>query len=238
MMNIRYCKSIFFLILIILVIWSCDTDKIAPRDMTLGRDYFILDIGHFVSYNVKEIQYALNQPPQTFTYQLREVVENAFTDETGGQSYRIVRYVRENGRQNWQIRSVWTARLDASGAVRTEENKPFLKLVFPFAEGKTWDGNTFNDLGREMYLMRDLGKSYRFDFKNYDETVTVLQSRDSNLVNKDFRTEVYAKGIGLIYKKSDRVVYCQDRSRNCLGQGIIESGLVMEQSIFDTGKLR
>jgi hypothetical protein len=231
-------KSSLFIVLIALIVFSCDTDKVVPRDINLGKDYFVLDIGHFVSYNVKEIQYALNQPPRTVTYQLREVVENAFVNEAGKQSYRIVRYIRANGRQNWQIENVWNARLDFNGAVRTEENMAFLKLVFPFEEEKTWDGNAFNDLGRETYLMRELGKSYRFDNKNYNETITVIQSRDSNLVNKDFRTEVYAKGIGMIYRKSDKVVYCQDRNQNCLGRAIIESGLVLEQSVFDTGILK
>jgi len=217
---------------------SCDTDKITPRDINLGKDYFILSAGHFVSYNVKEIQYALNRLPKTVTYQLREVIDQTFIDETGKQSYKIVRYTRANGRQNWQIDNVWTARIDMSGAVRTEENMPYLKLIFPFEEQKTWDGNTFNDLGKETYLMQDLGKRYRFDAKNYDQTVTIVQSRDSNLVNKDFRTEIYGQGIGLIYRKSDKVVYCQDRNQNCFGKAIIESGLVLEQSIFDTGVLK
>lgn len=231
-------KIIFFICLVGIAIISCDTDKITPRDTNLGKDYFVLSIGHFVSYNVKETQYALNQPAKTVTYQLREVVEQAFIDETGKASYKIVRYTRANGRQNWQVENVWTARTDMSGAVRTEENMPYLKLIFPFEEQKTWDGNAFNDLGKQTYLMQDLGKRYRFDFKNYDETVTVIQSRDSNLVNKDFRTEVYGKNIGLIYRKSDKVTYCQDRNQNCFGKAIIESGLVLEQSIFDTGVLK
>ncbi len=235
MKNLKISLTLFLLSIITV---ACDTDKVAPRDIDLGKDYVVLAKGHFVSYNVKEIQYSLNQPPTIVTYQLREVVENAFIDQSGKQSYRIVRYTRANGRQNWQIVNVWTARADFNGAVRTEENIPYLKLTFPLEEQKTWDGNTFNDLGRETYQMRDLGKSYRFDFKNYDETITVIQSRDSNLVNKDFRTEVFARGVGMIYKKSDKVVYCQDRNQNCLGKAIIESGLILEQSIFDTGILK
>jgi hypothetical protein len=231
-------KNSLFLIFIALFVFSCDTDTVAPRDANLGKDFFVLSIGHFVSYNVKETQYAFNQPSRTVTYQLREVVENEFINEAGKQSYRLVRYTRANGRQNWQIADVWTARLEPNGAVRTEENTSFLKLIFPFEEEKTWDGNAYNDLGRETYRMNDLGKRFRFDNKNYDQTVTIVQSRDSNLVNKDFRTEIYAKGIGLIYRKSDRVAYCQDRNRDCIGKAIIESGLIVEQSIFDTGVLK
>lgn len=231
-------KAVVIILLMSVVVISCDTDKVAPRDTSLGTDYVVLTSGHFVSYNVKETQYALNQPPKIVTYQLREVVEQPFINEVGKQSYRIVRYIRANGRQNWQVENVWAARTDLSGAVRTEENLPYLKLIFPFEEQKTWDGNTFNDLGRETYVMQDLGKRYRFDLKNYDETVTVIQSRDSNLVNKDFRTEIYGRGIGLIYRKADKVTYCQDRNQNCFGKAIIESGLVLEQSIFDTGVLK
>ena len=220
-------RAIICILLVGIAVISCNTDKVSPRDINLGKDYFILATGHFVSYNVKETQYALNQSPKIVTYQLREVVEQPFIDETGKESYRIVRYIRGNGRQNWQVENVWAARTDLIGAVRTEENMPYLKLIFPFEEQKTWDGNTFNDFGRETYIMQDLGKRYRFDLKNYDETVTVIQSRDSNLVNKNFRTEIYGKGIGLIYRKSDKVSYCQDRNQNCFGKAIIESGLVL-----------
>jgi hypothetical protein len=46
--------------------------------------------------------------------------------------------------------------------------------------------------------------------------------------------EIYAKNIGLIYKKFDVVQYCQ--FDNCRGKAEIERGNFLEMSIFDYGK--
>jgi hypothetical protein len=46
---------------------------------------------------------------------------------------------------------------------------------------------------------------------------------------------VYARNIGLIYRLQDQVAYCQDRTQNCFGRAVIESGTVVEQSIYEHG---
>ncbi|MCS7017847.1 MAG: hypothetical protein RMJ87_02515 [Cytophagales bacterium] len=219
--------------MIILLITGCDTRPLEPLNPQAGSEYFPLEKGRFVSYNVRQTIYRLNQPPEVVSFQLKEVVSERYITPAGEEAWQLVRYRRANGRQNWEIINVWTVRKTATFAMRTEENVPFLRLVFPISVGKTWNGNQYNTLGRENYRITSIGKSHMFDGKPYNQTLTVLHRNDSTLVGKDKRMEIYAPNIGLIYRLAEQVAYCQ--TPNCIGRAIIESGTVTEQSIFDSG---
>jgi hypothetical protein len=228
-------KKYFLLLSVAFLLTTCNTDDANLDLVPSGTDYFPLTIGSFVSYNIKETNYFLNDPRKTENnYQLKEVIKEVYTDLAKNTSYRIERYKRANGRDNWVLWNVWTARIDFQAAIRTEENVPYIKLVFPFEKSKKWNGNSLNTNNPDEYEMQNLGKTYSFANKNFTETVTVVQSNDSSLVGKDIRTEVFAKGIGMIYKKYEVLIYCQ--SENCRGKAEIERGNVLEMSIFDYGK--
>ncbi|MCS6967558.1 MAG: hypothetical protein NZM39_03165 [Bernardetiaceae bacterium] len=215
------------------ILSSCNTNPLESLDPQEGTQYFPLEKGRYISYNVKQINYRLNQRPEITTFQLKEVVSEKYLTPAGDEAWRLVRYRRPNGRQNWEIINVWTVRKTATFAMRTEENIPYLRLVFPVRVGKTWDGNLYNTLSRENYRITDIGTRHIFDSKPYENTLTVLHRNDSTLVGKDKRFEIYAPGVGLIYRYSEQVVYCQNP--DCRGKAIIESGTVTQMSIFDSG---
>ncbi len=50
----------------------------------------------------------------------------------------------------------------------------------------------------------------------------------------DFRKEVYGLNIGLIYKNSSLLEFCDDI--DCLGLKEIEQGRILTQTIIDYGK--
>lgn len=212
---------------------GCDMQPLEPLNPQEGSEYFPLEKGRFVSYNVRQTVYRLNRPPEVITFQLKEVVSERYITPAGDEAWRLVRYRRANGRDNWEIINVWTVRKTPTFAMRTEENVPFLRLVFPARVGTTWNGNLFNTLSRENYRITDIGTRRIFDGKAYHQTLTVLHRNDSTLVGKDKRMEIYAPNIGLIYRIAEQVAYCQ--AQNCIGRAIIESGTVTEQSIFDSG---
>lgn len=226
--------SLLYKLLLVLLLASCNTDEANLDVVPKGTDYFPFEKGRFVSYNVTETNYFLTEPTQNATYQLKEVMADAYKDLAGGTTYRIERYKRNNGRDNWVLLNVWTARMNYNAAVKVEENVPFVKLVFPIELFKKWNGNSLNTQEEDSYEMRDFNKPVTFAGKNYNETLTVVQSNDSTLVGKDKRREIYARGMGMIYKKSDVLVYCQ--FDNCRGKAEIERGNVLEMTIFDSGK--
>lgn len=228
-------KKIYLWLCLVLLLASCDTSDANLGLVPQGKEYFPLIVGNYVAYNVKEINYFLNEPRRTeATYQLKEVIKEQYKDLANNTTYRIERYRRANGRDNWTLLNVWTARVDYLAAIKVEENIPVVKLAFPTENGKKWNGNSLNTLNQDDFEIKDMGKSFIFAGKNYAETLTVQQSNDSTVINKDKRMEIYAKDIGVIYKKFDVVQYCQ--FDNCRGKAEIERGNFLEMSVFDYGK--
>jgi hypothetical protein len=230
-------KTSRYWLLCFLALWlpSCNTNEANLDLLPQGREYFPLEIGHYVSYNIKETNYFLNEPRKTeSSYQLKEVVKEQYKDLANNTTYRIERYRRANGRDNWVLWNVWTARIDYQAGIKVEENIPIIKLIFPLESGRRWNANTLNTSEPEEFEMRDFDKKFTFSGKLYEKTLTVVQKNDSSLVSKDKRIEVYAPNVGVIYKRNDVVQYCQ--FDNCRGKAEIERGQEMEMTIFDYGK--
>ena len=89
--------------------------------------------------------------------------------------------------------------IDASKKV--EENIRFTKLVFPIKNGEYWNGNAYNDLLFCEYTYDSIHEPYELNSFSFDSTVTVLQKDLYTAVDYQNAYEVYAKNVGLIYKK-------------------------------------
>lgn len=205
-----------------------------PVPDSLGYAYFPLETGAFFLYDVTEKQLTLTGTPTTTQYQLREVVRERFEDATGQPAYRLERYRRGTAAQPWRIDSVWTARQTPEEAVRTENNLPYVKLIFPLSEGQTWDGNALNGRGPDAYTLRDLHRPQTVGAQRFERTLTVVQQNDSTLVSLDRRTEIYAEAIGLVYRERTQFFYCN--APDCLGQGKIDFGTQVIYRIKAHGK--
>jgi len=221
----KFLNSLFLLALL-----ACQREII--ETIPKGSDYFPTQKGTFVSYNVKEILYEVNKKPQIAQYQLKDVLSETF--EGTQPSYRITRYRRNNGIENWNIVSNWSCQKNGNFALRQEFNIPIVVLSFPFQENKTWNGNAYNNLEVRKFEMKDLEKSLRIGQKNFEKTVRIVQRMDSSLVDRFSVQEIYAQNVGLIYKKTEELAYCQDAA--CFGKKSIESGKIVEMSVFDFGK--
>ena len=226
--------SLLLCLLASLLLVACDTDKV-ELGAPFGSDYYPLEAGRYVSYNVTQTTWVLNGPQTgtTVTYQLKDTITGQFNDLANGLSYRIERYRRENRLDNWRLVRVWTARTNRQSVIRTEENMPYVKLVFPIEEGRSWNGNVFNGMAAKNYYFKDLNKTHTFAGRVYDKTATVIQSADSSLVGRDIRREIYAKDVGIIYKRSEEIVYLQDE---LFGKNVIERGELLEMTAFEYGK--
>ena len=186
-------------------------------------DYFPLETGHYVIYDVQEQQYALNAAPIQRTYQLKEVVGAPYADVTGQTAYRLMRYRRTIESQPWQADSVWSARIVNNEAIRTENGRDFVQLLFPVRNLLTWNGNRRNALGLEAYTARNVGQAYRVQDKQFDETVTIFGQADSTLISQTKRMDVYARQVGLIYKERLNLQFCTS-SPTCIGHYQIDYG--------------
>jgi hypothetical protein len=204
------------------LLWTCQsavTDPV-PDDGA----YFPLETGKAAIFDVTDVQYAIGATPKTTTYQLKETVGPAYTDLSGRTAYRLFRYRRSAAGQPWLADSVWSARREENRAIRTENGRDYVKIVFPVTNGAVWNGNLYNNTGTDQYELRQANQPYTMQGQAFDQTLTVLQQNDSTLVSLDKRLEVYARQSGLIYREKAQLFYCSS-SPACIGKNQIDYGL-------------
>ena len=198
-------KNIKSLLMItgLIFIFSCDTTLLEKRGDLLGFNFFPLEIGNYIDYNVVEITYpvVMSEPIITKTYELREQITEIFTDIDGQISFKLLRQSRPDASQLWKTDSVWFAKKNTFRAVKVENNIPYVKLSFPVKEGLEWDGNSMNGKDKELYRMFDIGKKYEMNQLSFPNTLKIEQQDLCTFVSLDRRYEVYADSIGVVYKE-------------------------------------
>ena len=189
------------------ILYSCK--KKTTATLNLGYDYFPLENGNYIIYRLDSLYYNdFTGSIDTFRFEVKEKVTETYTDAAGQSTARIERYYRKSSSENWEIQDVWTANLNPSSAEKTEENQRFVKISFPAKKNIVWDGNRFNALGRQDYKIESAGQALNLASVSFDSTLLVKQKADSNLIRLEVAYEVFAKKIGLVYKK---FVYLEDR---------------------------
>lgn len=193
----------FSLVLAVILVQACTKDeKVAEPEV--GYAYFPLSNGKQYIYRIDSISYDNNSgftQIDTFKYYYKEQIGESFTDNTGLINFRINRFYSDSLDSSWIETTQWVASTSELYAIRTEDNRSYVKLLFPLSNTKSWDGNLFNNLGFERYRIINLDVPYQ----NYAATLQVQQKNDSNAIELIRRNEIYAKGIGLVYLKSDSI---------------------------------
>ena len=162
-------------------------------------EYFPTDIGTYVVYEVDETIYDLQTTQET--YQIKELIESEITDNLGRPSLRIERYKRATENDEWEIKDVWYATRTNSQAEKIEENVRYVKLSFPVRDYQEWDGNVYNTENEWLYYYDSIGDSRTINGESFEKTVKVVQRENYNLIEQEDAYEIYAEGVGLIYRK-------------------------------------
>ena len=192
------------------VLISCDTSEIDPEKIDSGSDYYPIAVGNFWVYAVDTTEYAFSGAIRKGRYFMKEIVSDTLPDQEGARVFRLEIYRTTDTTKAWQIDSVWTVRVGKDKIIKTENNRPFVKLLFPLREGSRWDGNQYNPLQDSnsvyWYTVRDLGKTTQFNNQNVP-SVEIAQKIDSNCINLSYFTEIYFKNIGLGYRRKRFLEY-------------------------------
>jgi hypothetical protein len=221
--------AIYFLSVLILV--ACDSGEEILVD--IGKEYLPLKVGAFQTYAVDQTIYTETDDPATSQYELLIEVIDSFPDAHGDFTYVLHRSTRPNTAEAWQYSDTWSVRVNDLEAIVNEENTSFVKISFPVREGKLWDGNKFNTVGEDQYEMLDVGKTFSAGNLVFDKTIFIDQQQQEDLLFSVKRVEVFAKGVGLIYKEIKDISYCDDFE--CFGQKEIKSGIIYKQTITGYG---
>lgn len=192
-------KRSIYIALMCATVMACKKDKVEPVD--LGYDYFPVEIGRYVVYNVDSIY--IDEPvdiADTFHYQIKEVITEHFTDNEGNPAQRIERFYRADSSQSWVIKDVWAANRLTRNAQRVEENKRIIRMVFPPGDDKFWDANEFNTSTYRPMRYADYDRDRIVNGMQFDSTLKTVTTLEPNLIDTIIDTEIRAKHVGVVHK--------------------------------------
>ncbi|MEJ8802425.1 hypothetical protein [Pontibacter sp. H249] len=221
---------------------SCETKYQEHDAEALGLDYLPVNIGDYKVYKVVDIKYQFNVATKD-SFEMKEVVDTSFYDQTYTLTYKIIRSIKRYNDTGWVEDSVMTLTKSDKYALLTKDNTKYVKLVFPIKEGKIWYADAFNDRltsndTKIPHRYINVGKPYDLNGVTYPSTLTVDQNSSPNSVLIDNRNEVYAKGIGKIYRVFNKVVLASCATDDCVyGPDYKLDGHERYESLIDYGTL-
>jgi hypothetical protein len=232
---------IFFLLYATSFLSGCNYVE-APAKFTNDPEYFPLRRGFYQIYDVEEYRYQLGVA-ETLSYKLKTVVVDSFPNPEGGFTYAIERSRKYVGMDNWLAEDTWAARLTEKEVIVTQGSTPYVILHFPSVPGTQWNGNAYNteinpntNTGDDLYSIVSREASCHISGQTFTDCITVLQEDNEEfIIYHDERREIYVRNVGLVSKELTQLHYCNDVDRNCVGQQIIDEGIVFRQLISEYG---
>lgn len=217
-------KNLICLLLLACGLWQCTEVTVLGDD--IGREYYPVKVGNYWIYDVSETTFTnqfLTDAADSVTYQVRERVDTVYRDQTGELTFQLIRSRRADASQPWGQDSIVTISKSFSDLRYTYNNLKTVKLIFPPAENKKWNGNAFNSLepdssqgaDRFLFSYAQVGQPFTLDDTTYNNTVKVVQYNRQDLVKLIDRHEVYALGVGMIYKRIIDYTYETCKSETC-----------------------
>ncbi len=218
-------KKNVYLILLFAFIAGCQSTKTEIVTPPLS-EYFPLTVGKYLIYRLDSTVATSdgivnNGKLVVRSYRVKDLVEAEITDALGRKSYRIVRSISDtNGVLPYRNIATLLALNTGDWVEYVDNNLRFMKMRFPVQDAFEWKGNSFIDASSASSNLRYLNDwTYRYEKinqpfttlgKTYANTISVFQADETSppgpfdpkfyqQVNK--ANEVYAKGIGLVYKK-------------------------------------
>ncbi len=232
--------AIFILISSILI--SCKKNNINSTTTDFGKDYYPIEVGRYIVYDVDSTAYdEITHIPTTYKYRLKEIITEAFINDEGKTAYRLERYIKpydstkSYDQISWKIKDVWTIIPYTNSIEKIEENIRYVKLIFPVKKSAQWNGNIKNTLGT---------KNYTYEYADFSETVNNLFfSKVTKIKQYEYRTSIkyqnevekYAKGIGMIYKE---IVDLESQTiiPNVPVENRAESGFLYKMNVVEWGR--
>ena len=198
--KIKMRIKLYFVLLII--ISSCK--PIVYEETNFFYNYYPLHINQVKEFFVTNIVHN-SFGKDTTTYFLKEIITDYNINMEGDTVYRVERYWKVDSNLSYEIKDVWTSKKNLSAGYLNEENITYTKLIFPLSLNIYWNGNAFNNLGYQEYSIESLNIPFQLNNVIFDSSLTVIQNYKSNLLEFENSKEIYAIGIGLIYKEDVQV---------------------------------
>ncbi len=234
-------KNSISVFLIVLLVTSCQSnEEVKLIDDTV---YFPMRVGNSWIYGVEEsttLRTSCTDNGVTVAnYEMRVQITDSFPATDQGFSYVIQRSKRMKVTDPWQALDTWTVQRTGNQIISNQSNIKYVKLVVPLSNGLVWNGNLFNNqeelngLNEDNYKAMLKGQPFTNPSGlTFNQTVTIVQNEEqSNIIYRDSRVEVYAFGVGLVYKESYLLKYFSNSQLPCFGQKKTQQGITYKQTL-------
>lgn len=176
----------------------------------VGMKIFPLNAGQVRVYAVDSIHYnSFNTQKQadTFHYWIKETVMENLDFDTLYSSFKVERQISADSGKTWQFGRNLVLSVSNKEAVRTDDGKRRLKLVFPLKKNASWNQNAYNS--DEPMSSVCLSIDGRFDFQDtvVNNAVSISVKKNINLIRVDTEDEIYAPGLGMVKTEKKDIIY-------------------------------
>ena len=187
-------------------------------------DYMALQSGKTIVYRMDSTTFTVFGTVETVTsYMVKDVIDTTISDNLGRPAWRVFRSITDTSQtpQPWVDLETYLITPTIQTIEVSENNLRYIKLALPLTNGFSWAGNSYIDttpnsqddldfsyLDGWNYTYDNIGSPYTVLEGTIDSTLIVRQQdetqNDTTDINqyseRNYSVEVYAKGIGLIYK--------------------------------------
>ena len=227
-------KNLKALLLMVVLLIACEQE--ATVKVEEAPDYFPLNRGIYQIYDVDETTYLSGGEVQELTYELIAQVTDSFPSEDDSHTYVVHRSKRSTSGEPWEPIDTWSVRCKGGEYVVTEGNTAYVKISVPYYLDRRWNGNAYNTLGEDEYTYTMVDGSQIVNGMSFEKALEVQQEANNDrIVFRDERKEIYAAGVGLVYKEVTQHHFCTDDP--CLGQEKVEHGTEIRLRIKEYGKM-
>ncbi len=225
-------RSILILSAFILI--QCQSEQ-DPIVVDRGFEYYPLYLGHERTYLVERIDFYLDANSgsvplptvaDTSYFLIREAINGVDDDLEGNQFFLEYSFSKTDTSSPWPLNpdSIYQVGNNNVYLNKNRNNRVVTELRFPIQDGASWNGNAFNNLDPEIFVVDSVDFSVSLDTMKFDDCIRVTKSDIENLIEKNVRWEIYALGTGPILKSFAVHQYKQNLSSSVTGIQRIESG--------------
>ncbi len=197
--------------------------------------YFPLEVGNYWIYRVTTETYVTVNKSTKQSYQIQQKISSSYNRDE-----QVVFVIDESTRQTdqlpWKLKSIHTVYKNLAEVVDQENNAPVVKLLFPVSATTSWNTNLYNTNPPALLRYQDAGRPFSVGKLNFNDTVSVLGTNDSTLVSQEKYLRIYARSAGCVYREDRLLAFCQ-RSADCIGKGIVESGTITKWELLASNRL-
>jgi hypothetical protein len=220
-------KRILFAFIICVVIssllLSC-SKQTETINLPALSDYYALQTAKVFIYRLDSLLIPISggSELEAKSYHARDSIADTIRDNIGRLSYRVYRSITDTLElQPWKtIGSYYITPEDNTVEVMDENNLRFIKLKEPLRNDYSWQGNSYIDTRSASspyqfmdgwnYIYQNVAMPYSVLMGELSNTITVLQDDETsppgdfdpnNYQQRNYSIEVYAYGIGLVYKE-------------------------------------